>query len=332
MDNAMWYMTMFLLCTKGEALEVYQKYESWAVTQQHCQGIKVLRSDCGGEYLSKVFNEHLQKAGTARKLTTYDTPQHNGIMEHLNCTLLECICALMHKRGLPRALWGKALRHSTWLKNRTATQALDGKTPFETLYGLPPDLSMLRMWGCPVWVHAVDHLKLSPHMCEAHWLRPDINACAHCIFWPVSQTIGVKQNVYFGTSAQLEGEEGSMDIPNSEQTAVPPSPSTASSPDLPNTPSITETSSSASMSQHKQQAVPPTELHCSTRMHKPSCTICDIQSGIGVMPTHSSSRQSTPSTQMPGMLAEDIKEAGGVWAVIPSEKCVDVSRCHRAFS
>jgi hypothetical protein len=46
----------------------------------------------------------------ARKLTTHDTPQLNGIAEHLNCTLLEWIHAFTHTSGLPKSLWGEALR------------------------------------------------------------------------------------------------------------------------------------------------------------------------------------------------------------------------------
>jgi transposase InsO family protein len=52
--------------------------------QGHCTAIKVLRSDRGGEYLSGAFDQHLKKVGTARKLTTHDTPQLNGITECLN--------------------------------------------------------------------------------------------------------------------------------------------------------------------------------------------------------------------------------------------------------
>ena len=78
-----------------------------------------------------------------RRLTTHDTPQLNGIAEQLNHTLLERIRAFTHSSWLPKSLWGKALRHPTWLKNQTATCALDGKMPFEALYGRPPDLSAL---------------------------------------------------------------------------------------------------------------------------------------------------------------------------------------------
>ena len=129
---------------KDEALEAYKKFEAWATTQHHCTTIKVLQSDWGGEYLSEAFNQHLAQAGTVRKLTTHDMPQLNSITEHLNCTLLEHICAFTHSSGLPKLLWCEALRHATWLKNQMAMCFLNGKTPFKALYGRPPNLSALH--------------------------------------------------------------------------------------------------------------------------------------------------------------------------------------------
>src|SRR5258708_5238733 len=159
----MCYTTTFLLHTKDKAFEAYKRFEAWATTQQHCRAIKVLHSDQGGEYLSGTFDQHLAKSGTARKLTVHDMLQLNGITECLNHTLLEQICAFMHTSGLPKSLWGKALRHATWLKNWTATCLLDGKTPFEALYSQPLDLSALHTWGFPMLVHSPDGSKLDVH-------------------------------------------------------------------------------------------------------------------------------------------------------------------------
>ena len=67
----------------------------------------------------------------------HDTLQLNGIAEHLNCTLLERIHAFTHSSGLPKSLWGEVLWHVTWLKNQTATHALDSKMPFKALCNWP---------------------------------------------------------------------------------------------------------------------------------------------------------------------------------------------------
>lgn len=109
----------------------------------HHTVIKGLHFNCGGKYLSTAFNQHLAKARMARKLTTHDTLQLNGIVEWLNCTLLKCICTFMHVSGLPKLLWGKVLWHVIWLKNRMATRALNSKMQFKVLYGQLLDLSAL---------------------------------------------------------------------------------------------------------------------------------------------------------------------------------------------
>jgi transposase InsO family protein len=162
-DDMTRYTVTYLLRTKDEALEAYKSFEAWAITQGHCTAIKVLRSNCGGKYLSGAFDQHLKKAGMARKLITHDTPQLNGIAECLNRTLLERINALTHASGLPKSLWGEALRHAAWLKNWTATRALDGKMPFKALYSRPPNLSTLQIWGSQVWVHSPSRSKLDVH-------------------------------------------------------------------------------------------------------------------------------------------------------------------------
>jgi transposase InsO family protein len=167
------------LCTKDKAFNAYKMYKAWAVTQHHCTAIKVLRSDRGGEYLSTAFNQHLANARTARKLTTHDTPQLNGITEQLNHTLLERIHAFTHMSSLPKSLWGKALKQATWLKNQTVTQALDGKMPFEALYGRPPNLSALCTWGTHVLVHNPSGSKLNVHAREAQWIGLDVDMKAH---------------------------------------------------------------------------------------------------------------------------------------------------------
>jgi hypothetical protein len=64
--------------------------------------VKILHSDHDGEYLGKEFTLYLKSKGTAWKLTIHDTPQHNGVAEHHNHTIVEKICALLHSGGLPK--------------------------------------------------------------------------------------------------------------------------------------------------------------------------------------------------------------------------------------
>ena len=142
---------------------------------------------------------------TAWHLTMHDTPQLNGVAEWLNWTLLECVCALQHKAGLPKMLWGEALRYATWLKNRTAMCALNAKMPFEVLFGTPPDLSVTHLWGCKAWVHNNTGSKLDACAHEGRWLGFNVDSRAHRVYWPHSMTVNVECNSILHRHISLRG-------------------------------------------------------------------------------------------------------------------------------
>jgi len=155
-----------MLCKKSEVLEAYKSFEVWVIAQEHCNAIKILGSDCRGEYLSSAFDQHLAATGTMQWLTVHNTPQFNGIAEQLNHTLLERVCTFTYKSKIPKGLWGKALQHTVWIKNHTATCSLNDCTPYKALHGVAPDLSALWQWGCCVLAHYKLKNKLSMHVCE----------------------------------------------------------------------------------------------------------------------------------------------------------------------
>jgi hypothetical protein len=57
----------------------------------------------------------------------WSPPEHVGECK----VLLEKVRAILHASQLPKFLWGEAVKHAVYLKNRTSTKALDGKTPYE---------------------------------------------------------------------------------------------------------------------------------------------------------------------------------------------------------
>jgi hypothetical protein len=136
-----------------------------------------------------------------------NTPKWNGVTERLNRTLLERIHAFTHLTGLPKMLWGEVLQHATWLKNRMVTHTLEGKMPYKALHSSLPNVSTLYVWGCIVWVHDPTGLKLDACACKRRWLGFDVELQAHHVYWPNCCNVSVERSVYFGLSAQLEGEE-----------------------------------------------------------------------------------------------------------------------------
>ena len=225
---------LHLLHQKSEAFAAYQDFKAWCRTQ-HNAVVKVLHSDRSGEYLGKEFVMYLKVAGTKQKLTVHDTPQHNGIAERLNHTLLEKVRAMLHESGLPRMLWGEAVRHTIWLKNRTPTKALDGGTPLEAATGQKPDLSRARVWGSRIWVRVEGGTKLGGRVVEGRWVGVDDNSPNGCrVYWLEKRSVTVERNIYWDpSSAELlsrEGEEEESNVPNAILTAPTPVPATSTAP------------------------------------------------------------------------------------------------------
>ena len=71
--------------------------------------IKFLRSDREDEYFSYEFGLQLKQCGIVSQLTPPGTPQHNGVSERHNHTLLDIVQSMMSLTDLPLLFWGYAL-------------------------------------------------------------------------------------------------------------------------------------------------------------------------------------------------------------------------------
>ena len=77
---------------------------------------------------------------------------------------------------LPKTLWPETVHHTVWLKNRTSTHALNGKTPYEVMHQTKPDLTDLTdltdlpEWGARVFVMKTNAGKLDQKSTEGCWL------------------------------------------------------------------------------------------------------------------------------------------------------------------
>ena len=97
--------------------------------------IKTLRSNHGREFTSNEFKELCKESGIKRELSTPYNPQHNGIVEWKNRTIMEAAKAMLHDQYLPVHLWLEAARTSMYVQNHTPHRVLENKTPEEVFFG-----------------------------------------------------------------------------------------------------------------------------------------------------------------------------------------------------
>jgi hypothetical protein len=217
-DDATRWTRLYPLRTKDEAYDAYVSFSAWAKTQYGVV-IKRFRSDRGGEFTSNQFTKYLQEQGTERRLTTHDTPEHNGVAEALNRRLLERVRAMLHAAQLPKNLWAEAIQHAVWLKNRTSTKALGNSTPYEQLTGNKPNLANIPEWGQHTWVHNATGSKLDSRAFEAHWVGHDIDSPhAHRIYWANKHKISIERNI------KLTPPTATVDISRPRAVMQPPIP------------------------------------------------------------------------------------------------------------
>ncbi|GJS79819.1 retrotransposon protein, putative, ty1-copia subclass [Tanacetum coccineum] len=105
----------------------------------------------GGEYISQEFKDYLKACGIIQQLTPPYTPQHNGVSERRNRTLLDMVRSVMNLTTLPLSFWDYALESATRILNMVPTKKVD-KNPYELWYGKVLNMSYLKVWGCEALV------------------------------------------------------------------------------------------------------------------------------------------------------------------------------------
>jgi transposase InsO family protein len=145
-DDATRFCYVYLLQTKDEALDYFKIYKA-KVENQLERKIKHLRSNRGGEYFPKIFDEFCEEHGIIHERTHPYSPQSNGVAERKNHTLSDLVNSMLDTAGLSKAWWGEALLTACHVLNRVPNKNKE-KTPYEEWVGRKPSLSYLRTWRC----------------------------------------------------------------------------------------------------------------------------------------------------------------------------------------
>ena len=147
---------VYFMRSKAEVLDKFKEFQG-IPTNDSGNPIGTLRSDNGGEYMSREFREYLKQKGIRHETSVPHTPEQNGVAERLNRTLCEKARSMIAHAGLPKMYWAEAIATAAYLKNRLPTRALNGDvTPYELWYERKADLSHTRVFGCIAYAMTPD--------------------------------------------------------------------------------------------------------------------------------------------------------------------------------
>ena len=116
--------------------------------------------------MSYEFGLQLKQCEIVSLLTPPGTPQHNGVSERHNRTLLDMVRSMMSLTDLSLLFWGYALETVAFTLNRAPSKSVE-MTPYEMWFGKKPKLLFLKVWGYDAYVKQLqpDKLKLKSEKC-----------------------------------------------------------------------------------------------------------------------------------------------------------------------
>ncbi|KAD5802565.1 hypothetical protein E3N88_13925 [Mikania micrantha] len=194
-DDYSRYGYVYLLRHKDEAFETFKIFKN-EVKNQLNKSIKILRTDRGGEYLSDAFQEHLRSCGIISQLSPPGTPQHNGVSERRNRTLLDMVRSMMARSTLPLSFWGFALLSAARILNMAPTKKIE-RTPYEIWHGKAPSLSYLRVWGCEVYVKQHVPNKLEARSTKCIFVGYPRDSMGYYFYDPTEQRVFIARKGQF---------------------------------------------------------------------------------------------------------------------------------------
>lgn len=150
-DNYYRYTITYLMKQKNETSEKLKEFVSMSRNKLQCKP-GIIRTDNGGEYISKEVASYLKRQGILNQTTAPLTPEQNGVVERKNCTLVEMARCILSDGNLPHKYWGEAVMTATYLQNRLPSRAIKS-TPFEMWHGSKPSIGHIRVFGCKAYAY-----------------------------------------------------------------------------------------------------------------------------------------------------------------------------------
>lgn len=157
-DDASRKVWVYCLRTKDQVFD-HSKIFHAMVERETGNKLKCLRSDNGGEYTSREFSSYCAEHGIRHEKTVPRTPQHNGVAERMNRTIVEKVRCMLSMAGLPKPYWAEAVLTTCYLINRSPSVPLNFEVPEKIWTGKCVNYSHLRVFGCKAFVHVSKELR-----------------------------------------------------------------------------------------------------------------------------------------------------------------------------
>nr|GEW93897.1 hypothetical protein [Tanacetum cinerariifolium] len=142
---------VFFLATMDETSIIVKTFIT-GIENQINHKVKIIKSDNGTEFKNHDLNQFCGMKGIKREFSIARTPQHNGITERKNKTLIKAARTMLVDSLLHIPFWAEVINTACYVQNRVLVTKPHNKTPYELLLGRTPSIGFMRPFGCPITI------------------------------------------------------------------------------------------------------------------------------------------------------------------------------------
>ncbi|GJS70579.1 retrovirus-related pol polyprotein from transposon TNT 1-94 [Tanacetum coccineum] len=109
--------------------------------------VRNVQTDNGTDFVNQTLREWYEIVGITHQTFVACTPQHNGVVERRNQTLVEAARTMLIFSKALLFLWAEAINTAYYTQNHSLIRLLYNKTPYELMQDKKPDLSFFYVFG-----------------------------------------------------------------------------------------------------------------------------------------------------------------------------------------
>jgi transposase InsO family protein len=120
-----------------EKYDVFDKFKMFKVLAKNQTGrkLKAIRSDKGGEFMSRYFKELCDRHEIKREYTIPGTPQQNGVVECQNRSIKQMTRAMMSERDISQTFWVEVVHTDVCILRKVHLRPNSNKNLYELWFG-----------------------------------------------------------------------------------------------------------------------------------------------------------------------------------------------------
>jgi hypothetical protein len=197
---------VYFLKHKYETFDKFKEFKA-LVEKQSGLSIKKLRLDEGGEYKSIEFLEYCRYHGIKKQFTTSYTPQHNGVAEQKNRTIMDMAKSMLKGKNLSNEYWAEVVDCVVYILNRSPTKILRDMIPQQTWLGKYHSVSHFKVFGCIEYAHMLKQTrsKLDDKSENCIFIGYDEQYKAYKLFNPITKKFILSRDVVFKEEESWDG-------------------------------------------------------------------------------------------------------------------------------